>query len=147
MRYQLYYWPTIQGRGEFVRLALEEAGVAYRDVAREKGGMAKLERFLESPRVKQPPFAPPFLKAGKLVIAQTANILLFLGARTGVYILRTVALLFVIACAAEMLNHGLGLNWRIWCVAIGAFSLITIYWLHKFLAANPKPLQLRKTYV
>jgi glutathione S-transferase len=83
MVYELYYWPGIQGRGEFVRLALEEAGVAYRDVAREKGGMAKLERFLESPRVKQPPFAPPFLKAGKLVIAQTANILLFLGARHG----------------------------------------------------------------
>jgi glutathione S-transferase len=81
MVYELYYWPGIQGRGEFVRLALEEAGAAYRDVARENGGMAKLEHFLESPRVKQPPFAPPFLKAGNLLIAQTANILLFLGAR------------------------------------------------------------------
>jgi glutathione S-transferase len=52
-------------------------------VARKKGGMAKLERLLESERVSHPPFAPPFLKAGSLVIAQTANILLFLGARHG----------------------------------------------------------------
>ena len=81
MMYELYYWPGIQGRGEFVRLALEESGVPYRDVAREKGGMTKLERFLESPRIKQPPFAPPFLKAGNLLIAQTANILLYLGSR------------------------------------------------------------------
>jgi glutathione S-transferase len=83
LRYELYYWPSIQGRGEFVRLALEEAGAGYVDVARKKGGMAKLERFLESERVKHPPFAPPFLKAGSLVIAQTANILLFLGSRHG----------------------------------------------------------------
>jgi glutathione S-transferase len=79
MRYELYYWAEIQGRGEFVRLALEEAGADYVDVVRRKGGMAKMERFLESARVEHPPFAPPFLKAGKLVIAQTANILLFLG--------------------------------------------------------------------
>jgi len=79
MRYELYYWPGIQGRGEFVRLALEEAGAAYVDVARGKGGMAKMERLLESERIKTPPFAPPFLKAGNLVIAQTANILLYLG--------------------------------------------------------------------
>ena len=83
MRYELYYWPSIQGRGEFVRLALEEAGAGYVDVARKKGGMAKLQRVLESGRVKHPPFAPPFLKAGDAIIAQTANILLFLGARHG----------------------------------------------------------------
>jgi glutathione S-transferase len=83
MRYELYYWPSIQGRGEFVRLALAETGEDYIDVARRKGGMAKLERLLESPRVKRPPFAPPFLKAGSLLISQTANILLFLGARHG----------------------------------------------------------------
>ena len=83
MRYELYYWPGIQGRGEFVRLALEEAGVPYIDVARKKGGMAKMERLLETARVKHPPFAPPFLKAGALVIAQTANILLYLGPRHG----------------------------------------------------------------
>jgi glutathione S-transferase len=83
MRYELYYWPEIQGRGEFVRLALEEAGADYVDVARKKGGMAKLQRIMESQRLEHPPFAPPFLKAGSLVIAQTANILLFLGARHG----------------------------------------------------------------
>ena len=83
MRYELYYWPEIQGRGEFVRLALEEAGAAYRDVARGKGGTAAMFKLMESERVKNAPFAPPFLKAGKLLIAQTANILLFLGARHG----------------------------------------------------------------
>jgi len=83
MRYELYYWPEIQGRGEFVRLALEEAGVPYVDVARGKGGSAAMFKLMESERVKNPPFAPPFLKAGKLLIGQTANILLFLGARHG----------------------------------------------------------------
>lgn len=83
MRYELYYWPGIQGRGEFVRLALEEAGADYDDVARLKGGMPKMMRLLEDRRATEPPFAPPFLKAGKLLIAQTANILLYLGNRHG----------------------------------------------------------------
>jgi glutathione S-transferase len=84
MRYELYYWPSIQGRGEFVRLALEDAGAEYVDVARlPKRGMPALIRFLESRSVERPPFAPPFLKAGSVVIAQTANILLFLSPRIG----------------------------------------------------------------
>ena len=86
MIYELYYWPTIQGRGEFVRLALEEAGAHYRDVAREPrrgGGVPALMRFLEGGKIERPPFAPPFLKAGHLLIGQTANILQFLGARHG----------------------------------------------------------------
>jgi len=86
MRYELYYWPDIQGRGEFVRLALEEAGADYVDVARKPGkggGMPAMMRFLDGTRMKHPPFAPPFLKAGALVIGQTANILLFLGPRHG----------------------------------------------------------------
>jgi glutathione S-transferase len=85
MRYELYYWPEIQGRGEFVRLALEEAEADYVDIARlprrSGTGMAAMMRFLESRSIKHPPFAPPFLKAGDLLIAQTANILLFLGPR------------------------------------------------------------------
>jgi glutathione S-transferase len=81
MVYQLYYWPTIQGRGEFVRLALEAAGAEYVDVARGKGGMAALLAAME--RGDHPSFAPPFLTAGELTIGQTANILLFLGARLG----------------------------------------------------------------
>jgi glutathione S-transferase len=85
MRYELYYWPDIQGRGEFVRLTLEEAGADYVDVARlpaRRGmGMPALLRMLESPADPHPPFAPPFLKAGDLVIGQTANILLYLGPR------------------------------------------------------------------
>src|SRR5215469_8294951 len=83
MRYELYYWPGIQGRGEFVRLALEEAGADYSDVAREKGGMQAMTRLLESDAVARPAFASPFLKAGRLLIGQTANILLFLGGRHG----------------------------------------------------------------
>jgi len=79
MRYEFFYWPTIQGRGEFVRLTLEEADANYTDVAREKGGVDKMMRLMES--AKKPPFAPPFLKAGKLLIAQTSNILHYLGAR------------------------------------------------------------------
>ena len=81
MRYELYYWPRIQGRGEYVRLALEEAGAAYADVARGERGMAAMMRMMEAGST--PPFAPPFLKAGKLVIGQTANILLYLGSRHG----------------------------------------------------------------
>jgi len=82
MRYELYYWPSIQGRGEFIRLALEEAGADYVDVARGgKRGMAAMMRFLDGKRVAHPPYAPPFLKAGNLVIAQTALILHYLGPR------------------------------------------------------------------
>ena len=81
MRYELYYWPEIQGRGEFIRLALEEAGADYVDVARGPGGEDKMFAMMRSARLKEPPFASPFLKGGKLVIAQTTNILLFLGRR------------------------------------------------------------------
>ena len=86
MRYELYYWPSIQGRGEFVRLALEEGGADYVDVARKRGrgmGVPALMRLLESERYAHPQFAPPILKAGDQLIAQTANILLFLGPRLG----------------------------------------------------------------
>lgn len=82
--YELYYWPTIQGRGEYVRLALEEAGAAYVDVARGRKageGVKAMMRLLDGPGVAHPPFAPPFLKAGDLIIGQTANILAFLGPR------------------------------------------------------------------
>jgi glutathione S-transferase len=83
MRYELYYWAEIQGRGEFVRLALEAAGAAYIDVVRQADGMTAMERLLDGKAVERPPFAPPFLRAGKQLIGQTANILLFLGARHG----------------------------------------------------------------
>jgi glutathione S-transferase len=85
MRYELYYWPDIQGRGEFVRLALEAAGADYVDVARRPGkrGVPAMTALLGGKRVTHPPYAPPFLRAGKLIIAQTANILLYLGPRLG----------------------------------------------------------------
>lgn len=87
MKYTLYYWPGIQGRGEYVRLALEEGGADYVDVAlvpeKEGGGVPAIERYLEGDDVARPPFAPPFLAAGRQLIGQTANILLFLGPRLG----------------------------------------------------------------
>jgi glutathione S-transferase len=86
MIYKLYYWPEAQGRGEFVRLSLEEAGAPYRDVAREPGrgaGVGALLLFLDGRNLKRPPFAPPFLQAGPLLISQTANILQYLGSRHG----------------------------------------------------------------
>jgi glutathione S-transferase len=82
MRYQLYYWPSIQGRGEFVRLALEDAGTDYSDVARSPNGMRAMARVMKRGSLT-PPFAPPFLRAGRLLIGQTANILLYLGPRHG----------------------------------------------------------------
>jgi len=82
MRYELYYQPAIQGRGEFIRLALEEAGADYVDVARDPDfGRPGVMKFMEDPSLEHPPFAPPFLKAGRLLISQTANILQFLAPR------------------------------------------------------------------
>lgn len=87
MVYELYYWPGIQGRAEFVRLALEEGGAEYVDFAlvseEQGGGVPAMMKFLDSPAIARLPFAPPFLKAGRRLIGQTANILLFLGPRLG----------------------------------------------------------------
>jgi len=83
MRYELYYWPGLQGRGEFVRLVLEDVGADYVDVAREPGGMKKLLAGLEHGLDGVLPFAPPYLCAGKTVLAQAANITRFLGERHG----------------------------------------------------------------
>jgi glutathione S-transferase len=85
MAYELHYWPGIQGRGEFVRLALETAGAAYVDVARgsedEGAGPPALMHYLDDASVRRPPFACPFLVDGNKVIGQTAAILLYLGPR------------------------------------------------------------------
>jgi glutathione S-transferase len=86
MVYELYYWPTVQGRGEFVRLALEEGRAQYKDIARESGKGAGIQAMMGvlNDRAERAPFAPPFLKAGRLLIGQTANILQFLGPRLGI---------------------------------------------------------------
>jgi len=85
MLYELYYWPGIQGRGEFIRLALEEGGASYRDVAAQSqakgGGVPAILRVLAARGCARPPFAPPVLKAGAQLIAQTPHILFFLGER------------------------------------------------------------------
>ncbi|QDG70982.1 glutathione S-transferase [Janthinobacterium tructae] len=87
MAYELYYWPTIQGRGEFIRLALEEAGADYRDIARlpeRKGqGMPAMLACLDGDNTPQAAYAPPVLRDGDLLIGQTTNILLYLGRRLG----------------------------------------------------------------
>jgi glutathione S-transferase len=87
MPYELYYWPEIQGRGEFVRLALEEAGADYLDVARGSEsdglGVPAMMGFLEGAGIEHIPFAPPFLKDGDVLVGQTAAILLYLGSRIG----------------------------------------------------------------
>jgi glutathione S-transferase len=83
MAYELYYWPGVEGRGEFVRLALEEAGAEYVDVARGPGGESAMLRLMSGESVARPPFAPPFLRSGELLIGQTANILLYLGPALG----------------------------------------------------------------
>lgn len=81
MSYELYYWDGIQGRGEFVRLALEDAGADYLDVARASGGSSKIAAFLEGRNGHRMPFAPPFLKDGETVVSHVANILAYLGPR------------------------------------------------------------------
>lgn len=87
MSYELYYWPGIQGRGEFVRLALEEAGATYLDVAKDPAGEAaashKVQQAMTAPDVARPTFAPPFLRDGETLVGQTANVLLYLGTRLG----------------------------------------------------------------
>ena len=83
MVYELYYWPEIQGRGEFVRLALEDAGAPYVDVAREPDGMKRLMGLMKNAGSGVAPFAPPFLGTGKLLVAQTANILALIAPRLG----------------------------------------------------------------
>jgi len=80
MTYELYYWPGLPGRGEFVRLALEDVGAAYVDVVREEG-VGSLMEMWQNADTATPPFAPPILRHGKRVIAQTASILFYLGGR------------------------------------------------------------------
>jgi glutathione S-transferase len=83
MTYELYYWDGLQGRGEFIRLALEEAGADYIDVARTENGTKTMLRLMASKREPHIPFAPPFLKHGDLLISHVANILQYLGPRLG----------------------------------------------------------------
>jgi len=86
MTYELYYWPSIQGRGEFVRLALEEAGAPYVDVARERGpgrGVAAMIKMLKGGDEAQTPFAPPIVKDGEVVVSHVANILAYLAPKLG----------------------------------------------------------------
>ena len=95
--YELYYWPGFPGRGEFVRLALEAGGIAYRDVAFDDGARDVVARGLGVPR-DTPPLAPPYLVADGMVIAQTANILLYLGEKHGLAPADTAGRLWVNQC-------------------------------------------------
>ena len=104
MAYELFYWPSIQGRGEFVRLALEAAGAPYVDVARERGtgrGVKALMAMLEGRAAPFTPFAPPILRDGEIVVSHVANILLYLGPKLG---------LAPAGEAARLFAHGLELT-------------------------------------
>lgn len=85
--YRLFYWSSIQGRGEFIRLAFEEAAIPYLDVARlpakKGGGDAAILQYMKGAHPGLRPFAPPFLVTSRTVVAQVANILAFLGPRLG----------------------------------------------------------------
>jgi glutathione S-transferase len=83
MPYELYYWDGLQGRGEFIRLALEEAAADYIDVSRGPKGTQAMMALMGSKTEAQIPFAPPFLKDGDLIVSQVANILLYLGPKLG----------------------------------------------------------------
>lgn len=87
MAYEFFYWPEIQGRGEFVRLALEDAGAAYIDVARgsERDGLGvpAMLALMRGEGTSHIPFAPPFLRDGTVIVSHTAAILLYLGGRIG----------------------------------------------------------------
>ncbi len=83
MAYELFYWDGLQGRGEFVRLALEEAQAEYVDVARDPRGTAAMMAILGSKTEPLIPFAPPFLRDGDLIVSQVANILFYLGPKLG----------------------------------------------------------------
>jgi glutathione S-transferase len=82
--YELFYWPGIQGRGEFIRLAFEDAGVPYDDVARRPGGVAELERLRAARGPFLAPLGPPFLRHGRVVVGQTALVLAYVAPRIGV---------------------------------------------------------------
>ncbi len=83
MAYELYYWDGLQGRGEFVRLALEEAGAEYVDKARRPDGTRAMMRLMRETKGPMRPFAPPFLKDGAVIVSHVANILLYLGPKLG----------------------------------------------------------------
>ena len=83
MTYELFYWDGIAGRGEFVRLALEQAGADYIDVVRTEGGIGRMMSMMKNKTARFAPFAPPFLKDGDVVVSHVANILLYLGGRLG----------------------------------------------------------------
>jgi glutathione S-transferase len=83
MAYELYYWDGLQGRGEFVRLALEDACAEYVDIARTPNGTRAMMKLMNSKTDPHIPYAPPFIKDGELIVSHVANILLYLGPKLG----------------------------------------------------------------
>lgn len=86
--YELIYWPSIPGRGEFIRLLFEEAGVPYSDIAKKpdeavSAVMGYISTDAVGDALNPPPLAPPILKHGDLVIHQTPTILLYVAPRLG----------------------------------------------------------------
>lgn len=75
--YDLYYWPGIPGRGEYIRLALEAASASYTDHANDakspESVLAFIDPTYDSEGSQLPPFAPPILKHGEILLSQTPN--------------------------------------------------------------------------
>ena len=118
MTYDLYYWPGFPGRGEFVRLALEAGQIPYRDMALAEG--ADVSADLAVPRIA-PPFAPPYLVAGELVIAQVANILLWLGEEHGLAPADTAGRLWANQCQLTIADMVAEVHDVHHPIAVGAF--------------------------
>ncbi len=82
---KLVYWPGLPGRGEFVRLVLEEAGVPYEDVAREPDAVETVMAACRGELGGTPAFAPPILVDGELVLSQTVNLCRYVGLKHGLW--------------------------------------------------------------
>lgn len=83
--YEIIYYTGVPGRGEHIRLMLEDAGAAYKDtrVLSFEQAREAVVAALEGGGNNPPYFAPPLFKHGDLVISQTPNILLYLGPKLG----------------------------------------------------------------
>ncbi len=87
-RYELFYWPTLQGRGELVRLYLEDAGIPYVDVARQPatagGGVEAMLKLVREGLGRIVPYASPMVRVdGEYLVWQASNILQVIAEREG----------------------------------------------------------------
>lgn len=80
---ELFYWPGIQGRGEFPRMLLEDAGIPYVDVCRHVGGIDRMSAIMHGEGAPLMPFAPPFMNVDGMWISHTAAIMTYVAEKFG----------------------------------------------------------------